>query len=323
MILTVTLNPLLENRFYYDSVELGVSNRSKSHEFKAGGKGINVSRQLNYLDIKNIALTFLGGNNGKILRKILFEEDINFTAISTKSETRLAALAVEKTPARLTTFFEPNNAVSKNEVDQFKSKLEKMMQNCSVVVFSGSSPSTEADEIFSFGIQLANKLDKMSVLDTYGNHLQACIDAAPTILHNNVSEIEKSLSIDLSTEEKKIEFLKGLYKKGIKLAFLTDGDNAIYASKFDFTYKISPPIVDEIDSTGSGDAFVSGIVHGIEKGLVFDEFVKTASALGAVNASKWDVCASTLEETKKLIPQIAITTIGKKLKLIDDSPTSH
>lgn len=323
MILTVTLNPLLENRLYFDSVELGKSNRSTSREFKAGGKGINVSRQLNYLGIKNIALTFLGGNNGKIIRKILLEEEINFTAISTKSETRAATLTVETSPKRLTTFFEPNGVVSQSEADQFKAKMEKMMQNCSIVVFSGSSPCAEADEIFSFGIDLANRLDKISILDTYGNHTQSCINAVPTILHNNVSEVERSLSVDLSTEKKKTRFLKELYEKGIKLAFLTDGDNPIYASKFDFIYKIVPPVVEEVDSTGSGDAFAAGITHGIEKALVFNEFVKNATALGALNASRWDVCTSTLEEAGKYIRHISVKSIGKKLKLIDDSPTSH
>ena len=172
MVLTVTLNPLLENRLYSDSIQLGTSNRSRAQVFKAGGKGINVSRQLNYLGIQNIALTFLGGNYGKILRKILTEEKINFSAISTKSETRSATLTIENNLQRLTTFFEPNKKITDDEVNEFKSKLEKMIQNCSTVIFSGSSPCLETDEIFSFGIELANRLDKTSILDSYGNHLQ-------------------------------------------------------------------------------------------------------------------------------------------------------
>jgi len=321
MVLTVTLNPLLENRLYSDSIQLGVSNRSKAQVFKAGGKGINVSRQLNYLSIQNIALTFLGGNNGKILRKILTEEKINFSAISTKSETRSAILTVEDNLQRLTTFFEPNKKITDDEVNEFKSKLEKMLQNCSIVIFSGSSPCLETDEIFSFGIELANRLDKTSILDSYGNHLQYTIKASPTILHNNVTELENSLSIDLSTENHRVNFLKELYKKGVKIAFLTDAAKPIYASKFDFIYKIDIPTINEVDPTGSGDAFVAGIAFGIQKGIVFDEFVKTASALGTANAAKWDVCSSTPKETKEYVHKIRITPIGKKLKLINDSPT--
>ncbi|MEN8191591.1 MAG: PfkB family carbohydrate kinase [Bacteroidota bacterium] len=321
MILTVTLNPLLENRLYFDSVQMGISNRANNQVFRAGGKGINVSRQLNFLGLKNVALTYLGGSNGKILRRIITEENINFSAVSTKSETRAATLAVEPDKEKLTTFFEPNSEITKTEANEFKSKLNKMIQNCSTVVFSGSSPSAETDDIFSYGIQLANELDKMSVLDTYGEHLSSAINASPTIMHNNISEIENSLAIDLSSEKDKICFLNDLYKKGIKLAFLSDGSKATYASKYDFVYKIEQPAVKEIDSTGSGDAFVAGIIYGIEHGFIFDGFVKTGSALGAVNAAKWTVCSSSPEEIDGYIDQVSITPIGKKMKLINDSPT--
>ena len=94
MILTVTLNPLLESRLYYDSISIGSNNRSINKIYTAGGKGINVSRQLNALGIENIALTFLGGNNGKIYRKLLADEGISFFAVPIKSETRSATLAL-------------------------------------------------------------------------------------------------------------------------------------------------------------------------------------------------------------------------------------
>ncbi len=321
MILTVTLNPLIESRLCYESLSLGKSNRGSKKLYHAGGKGINVSRQLNALGVDNIALTFLGGNNGKIFRKLLSDEGINYFAVPTKAETRSATLAVETKRKRLTTLFEPNSIIARSEASAFKEKLKKMMQNCSIVVFSGSSPSPETDDIYSFGIGLANKLDKLSVLDTYGKHLPSSIEASPTIVHNNLQELESSFSLNLSTEQKKINFLSKLYEKGVKLCFLTDGPNDFYSSKFDFVYKIEQPQVNEIDPTGSGDAFISGIIYGIEEGLVFDEFVKIGAALGAENACKWEVCNTKLVEIKKLIKNVSINPIGKKLKLIDDSPT--
>ena len=321
MVLTVTINPLLENRLYFDKVVFGQSNRGGTQEYKAGGKGINVSRQLNYLNIKNLAHLFLGGNNGKILRRILSEEKIDFTHISTKSETRAAALSIEKDEERITTLFDPNSTILEKEVSEYKSKLEKVIRNCTIIVFSGSSPGESTDEIFPFGIELANKLGKISILDSYGPHLKKCIAASPTILHNNIIELESSLNINLSTEKSKIEFLNDLYINGIKMAFITEGAKPSYASQFDFIYKIENPKVDEIDPTGSGDAFVAGLVYGLEKSLIFNDFSRVASALGAVNASKYDVCTSTLDEVKKLIELVKVSPIGKKIKIIDDSPS--
>lgn len=323
MVLTVTINPLLENRIEVNAISLGKVTRGIEKDLKAGGKGINVSRQLDYLGIKNSALFFLGGNNGKQLRKVLIDENISFTSVSAKGETRAATLIIEKERKRITSVFEPSSKLTENEINEFKTKLIKMIQNCKIVVFSGSVPNREAASIITYGIELANELDKTSVLDTYGEHLQGCIDAQPTVLHNNVQEIEDSLKIPLKNEKQKIQFLKGLYRKGVKLAFLSNGAKPTYASKFDFIYKLKNPIISEIDATGSGDAFVAGITYGLEKALVFDEFVKVATALGAINASKWSVCATQLEETEEIVSSIEIKPIGKKLKLIDDSPTDR
>ncbi len=321
MVLTVTINPLLENRIELTTLPIGHVSRGIKREFKAGGKGINVSRQLDYLSVKNTALLFLGGSNGKRLRKVMIDEDINFTSISSKGETRGATLAIEKSKNRVTSIFEPANKISENEINDFKNKLSKMIQNCSIVVFSGSVPNKEAASIITYGIELANKFDKTSVLDTYGEHLQKCINAKPTLLHNNIDELENSFNIKLSNEASKVKFLKELYNKGIKLAFITNGAKATYANKFGFIYKISFPKAEVIDATGSGDAFVAGIAYGLERALVFDEFVKVATALGSANATTWDVCKVKLEDIQNIIDSIKVKTIGKKFKLINDSPT--
>lgn len=323
MILTITINPLLERRLFYEKIFLGKDNRSFKEEFTSGGKGINVSRQLNYLGLKNSAFTFLGGNNGKILRSILNKENIEHSLVSTKSETRSATLIIEQSENRITTFFGVNSLITKEESDEFKNKLEKMIQNSSIVVFAGSSPCKETNGIFPYGIELANKHDKISILDTYGEHLKMCIDASPTVVHNNINEIESSLGIIIKSEADKIKFLDYLYSKRIKMAFLTDGSNPAYSSKYDFHYKITPPSVKTIDTTGSGDAFVAGIVYGLENSLVYDEIIKIATALGAANAADWNTCSVSFECMNELLSNVKVEPIGKKMKLIDDSPTVH
>lgn len=321
MVLTVTINPLLEKRLFFNSIKFNSNNRSFKQEYKSGGKGINVSRQLNKLNINNQAITFLGGQTGKELRKILTEENINFYAVSCKSDTREATITIDCSNNAVTTFFPPNNLITEKEAKDFADKLEKMIMNCSIVVFSGSSPCKETDFIFPYGIELANKYDKISVLDTYGTHLQDCINSSPTVIHNNVNELAQSLNLKFDNEEDYINALNYFYSKGIKLAFITNGKNSIYASKFNFHYKIYPPNVTEVDATGSGDAFVAGIIYGLEKDLVFDDFVKIGTALGAFNATVLETCNFNYQSFEPIIQNIAVETVGKKMKLIDDRPT--
>lgn len=320
MILTVTLNPLLERRFTYDKISIGSENRSGAEILAAGGKGINVSRQLNNLNVQNHALTFLGGNNGKVLKNVLQEEKIRFTSVRTNSKTRECAIIIEKESNSLSTFFGPNANVTKDEVKEFKHKLDKMIQNCQIVVLSGSSPCDETDPIIPFGIELANKYDKISICDTYGKHLKACIESKPTILHNNINETERSLGISLNSEKKVLDYLDDLYKKDIKQIFITNGKKPGYAQTFGFKYKIESPEIKLMDATGSGDSFVAGIAYGLHDSLVFEEMLKVAASLGAANASSFETSNIKLDYIEKYQDRIKILPIGKKMKTLDVTP---
>ncbi len=317
MILTVTLNPLLERRYIYLKIFFNKGNRNGKVELTAGGKGINVSRQLNNLNIDNLAFTFLGGNNGKLFKDILLKEKINFTAIRTLNETRDAALIINESDKKISTFFGCNTLITEKEVDEFKIKLEKIIQNTEIVVFSGSSPCQTANSIFPFGIEIANKYDKISVCDTYGNHLKDCIKAKPTIMHNNISEIESSINILLRNEKEILNYLDYLYDAEIKQSYITNGAKATYSSNFDFKYKVENPAVYSVDPTGSGDCFVAGIVYGFHNNLTYEETLVIASSLGAANAGRFETCNVSHNEIEYFKPQVKISTIGKKIRKLN------
>ena len=320
MILTVTINPLLERRLTYKNALFKTGNRNGKLNLKAGGKGINVSRQLNLLQIQNIALTFAGGLNGKLFKEELKKEEIKNSVVQTKSETRECSVIINQSTKKVASFFSENSFVSDSEVHAFTSQMEKMIENSEMVIFSGSSPCKEADSIFPAGIEIANKLGKISFCDTYGNHLQDCIGASPTLLHNNLEEIETSLNVTIPDETQISDFLDKLYSKGIKQVFITNAEKDFYSSNFDFHYKVSLPKIDVVDSTGSGDAFVAGIIYGWVKRLTFSEQVLFASSLGMNNAKSFDVCNIASDVSGSFINQIKIEPVGKKIKLIDDSP---
>lgn len=314
MILTVTLNPLLERRFYFDKVINGTEPlRAKSLHLSVGGKGVNVSRQLNNLNKDNLAFLFLGGNNGKIIRRLLREEKINYSIIQIVAENREAALAIDESEPSVSTFFSPNPNISISESDEFKLKLEKIIPNMDIVIFSGGTPCDNANDIFPFGIEICKKYDKISILDTYGEHLYYCLKKGPTVVHNNVLEVEHSLDIKLSTEEEIIEYLKNLYSQGIKQTFLTNGASYFFSSNHDFVYKVFPPNTNEKDSTGSGDSFVAGAAFCLDNCLSFEETLRRASSIGAKNAEKFSTSNVSLNEAFEYADLIKIESVGKKI----------
>lgn len=83
MITTVTLNPMVDKTVRLDSLKRGTIHRGTQMSMVAGGKGINVSRQLARLGIKTVATGFLGGGTGAIVQKLLGEEGIDHDFVMT------------------------------------------------------------------------------------------------------------------------------------------------------------------------------------------------------------------------------------------------
>lgn len=320
MILVATLNPLVDYRLSYPTVHLFKHHRNPIQNIIAGGKGINVSRQLKKFGINSLNITFLGGNNGRNFKSLIEKDELQSVFIKTESETRISSTVIDESKKEVTTFFSANQYISKKEADEFYNKLEKMIPNCEILVLSGSSPSENCDEIFPQAIELAIKHDKIVFLDTYGKHLIDSLNSSPTIFHCNVEEVQSSLNLSLTNEDEKRNFLFDCYNKGVKQVFLTDGAESFYSSQFDYHYKIEPPQISSIDSTGSGDAFFSGVVKGIYEDLVYEDVLRFATAAGAANAMTTDVCNLSLNEIEQLIPSVRVSQVGKKMKLIDVTP---
>lgn len=319
MILIVTLNPLLERRYTCKSVDYGNVNRDALINLKPGGKGINVSRQLKQFGLSSYNLFFSGGNEGKLYREVIRKEGFEFSSVQIESETRSASVIIDEDLMQVTSFFSEDPAVTEKECDEFINRLDKMIRNCEMIIFSGSSVKG-AEKIIPACIEIANKYDKVSICDTYGSNLENCLNQAPTIIHNNADEIKNSLNIPLASEEEFKEFLDLVNQKNIKRSFVTDGANTFYSSNFGYHYRITPPFVNAVDSTGSGDSFVAGIIYCWHNNLVFEDSLRFATALAAVNSTTFQVCNVKPEEVERLSPSVIVESIGKKIKTIDDTP---
>lgn len=318
MILTVTLNPIIEQRLHFSKVLRGEANRAHKQSYYAGGKGINVSRQLTKMGVKNLALTFLGGDNGRRLRATMTAEGLNFTAVAVKSETRNGITVIEDEPARVTHLFGENSVITPEEVNEFKFKLEKMIQNCEYVVFSGSSPSPACDDIFAYGIQIAEKYDKTAVLDTYGKALELALNERPAILHINKQEASDYFGKKIEDEVDIISALEEFNNLGVKIGIISDGDSPVYMNHFGFVHKITPPEVKVVDETGSGDAFVAGLVYGLYNDEILTDILRMATSCGAANAGSVTVCEVDYSNIEHLLDEILIEPIGKKLNLMNE-----
>jgi 1-phosphofructokinase family hexose kinase len=308
MILTITLNPMLDKTVHIDRLERGTIHRAQKMVMVPGGKGINVSRQLKRLGIKTLATGFLGGDGGKIVARLLSEEGIDHDFVMTDVMTRDGVTYLEP-DGTWTAMFEPSLPIDVRFVQELDRKIQALVPQSTWVVCGGSSPGHEADDLFHEAIVYAHKASVPSVLDSYGNTFELAMKAQPTMVKPNKREFELTYGRKLETPVDHVNAVKFLLEKGARYCVISDGGTAFFAGVRGHFWRVTPPSVKTVNATGSGDAMIGGILYGFRQGWKFEQCLAFGAAAGAANAGTWDVAALSLEEIISLESKVVMQRV--------------
>lgn len=309
MITTVTLNPMLDKTIRVRALERGRIERASAMEMVAGGKGVNVSRQLHRLGIETTATGFLGGEVGKIVAGLIRSEGYNEEFVWTAGSTREGLTFLEE-DGTSTSVFEPSSGIAVDEAAQLKQKVAGLRAKSSWVVCSGSSPARSADELFREIIRDIRPIGVSTVLDSYGPAFARALEAVPTMVKPNKPELEQSLKTSLSTEGEIRRALGTMLKSGVRYCVLTDGSHPVFAASDEGEWKLTPPALNAVNPTGSGDSMVAGILYGFMKNWNFERCLRFGAAAGAANAAVWAVAASSYDSIMKYEPTIQVQKLS-------------
>lgn len=306
MITTVTLNPMLDKTVRMESLRRGSIHRANSMSMVAGGKGINVSRQLKTLRTETLATGFLGGSTGQMVRAAMDHDRIPHDFVETGILTREGVTYLEA-DGTSTAVFEPATKPTVESVHALSKKVDDLAKRSTWIVCSGSSPGGEADDVFYEGILSAHRANCHSILDSYGNAFDLALKGVPTIVKTNKTEFEGSTGVTLRREADMRLALRKLVQAGVHHAILTDGPRPVYVGSKEGEWKVTPPEIAPVNPVGSGDAMVAGLIFGLVQNWVFERCLRFGVAAGVANALVWEVaCASyetILDIDSKLIVQ--------------------
>lgn len=85
----------------------------------------------------------------------------------------------------------------------------------------------------------------------------------------------------IAGEEDPVRAAAWLRGRGVGAVAITLGADGCYVSGPGFEGQIAPPAVDEVDGTGSGDAFAAGLLYGTLEGWDLERAARFACAAGA------------------------------------------
>ena len=308
MISTVTLNPMLDKTVSLDTVRRGAVSRATGVAMVVGGKGVNVSRQLRMLGEETLATGFAGGEIGSLLERLLDGEGIPHRFARIGGMTREGVTYLEK-DGTMTSVFEPPGAVTEEEAEILIGMCREIAGTSDWVVLSGSSPSPASDDVFRRVAADCRSRGIPVVLDSYGNALARGVESVPDFLKPNRDEFEQTFGTRLSGDAAMIRGARGLVERGVRYVLITDGARPFVAADRESAWKVTPPRVETVDPTGSGDSMIAGILYGLRQSWPFADCIGFGAAAGAANASVRDVAGCSLEKIRSLLPGVMVTRV--------------
>ena len=306
MITTVTLNPMLDKTVSVGRIRPGGIARADAVRVIVGGKGVNVARQIHRLGGGALALTFAGGETGKMLERLLAGEGLPHRLVRVDGMTR-EGVTYREADGSVTSVFEPQHPVTPEECRALVDACAASLGDSAWVACSGSSPCRETDGAFAEIIRLCRARGIPAALDSYGEAMTLGAAAAPDLLKMNRDEFYSTFGRRIDSARDARDAAREVVRGGIARCVISDGPRAVAAAASAGAWIVDPPPVTALNPTGSGDALLAGIIHGLGCGWDFPDALAFGSAAGAANAAVWDVCAAGLEQITGLLDRVRIT----------------
>ncbi len=283
-VLTVGLNPALQNVLAFDRLRPEAVNRAASATHLASGKGINVSRTLSLLGRKTVCTGVLGGPNGALIEEELKREGLHsaFTAIA--ACTRQCITLIDRQRGTTTELIEPSPNVTADEVDRWIHAYESLTPWSDFIAISGTIPNGFPGGLYRRLINYAHKSRKRVILDCGGQLFMDGAASEPEVLKCNEEEFCAALQIAHMSTSDLVKNAEKFVKGNTDWVVITRGaEPALFISKSS-VYWATPPRIQAVNPIGSGDAVSSGIIIGIMDGMEEELVVRLGVACGTANA---------------------------------------
>ena len=269
--------------------------------FYSGGGGINVSRAINNLGGKSVAIHFSGGRTGIQLQELLSNEEIEHYPINLKGTTR-ENLSVFDTATDLHYRFGlPGPIVNENEWQKGLNIIERSLSENDYLVASGKLTSGIPDDYYMMVGEIAKRKKAKFVLDTKGEALQHAIKTDLFLFKPNLSELAslygKEMLSNKMLEESAKDFMAN---HNCEIMVVSLGRRGALLVTSDILEYVRAPIVHEKNTIGAGDSMLAGMLMKAQAGYTSKTMIQYGVASGAAATLKRGTQLCQKEDVEKI-----------------------
>lgn len=306
---TITLNAAYDLVGRLKRIELGEVNTVETLGLFPAGKGINVAKVLNDLDVEVAVGGFLGEDNQGD-----FEHMFRITGLQDKfqrvpGKTRIN-VKITETEADVTDLNFLGYQISAEDWQKFVADSLDYCKEFDIVAVCGSLPRGVTPELFADWLLQLHQAGVKVVLDSSNAALTAGLKANPWLVKPNHRELESWVGHSLPTLNDIIVAAKKLKAQGIANVIVSMGANGSLWLSDNAVVQAQPPKCENVVSTvGAGDSMVAGLIYGFVNNLSQQEILAFASAVSAFAVSQSNVGVSDRALLEPILEQVKVTLI--------------
>jgi 1-phosphofructokinase family hexose kinase len=306
-VVTVTLNPAIDQTLRIPGFAAGRVNRVADSRSDAGGKGVNVASVLADLGVPVIATGFLGRDNAALFATFCTRKRIEDRFVRIAGSTRVGIKIVDGPQTTDINF--PGLTPNRGEIDELFEIIDGLAAPGRWFVLAGSVPAGVAETIYASLIDSIHEKGGRAVLDTSGRPLHEALVSRPEVMKPNIEELSELAGRSLAGPASVREAGLSLLDRGIQRVVVSmGGDGAVFVDR-DQSLLARPPKVEVRSTVGAGDAMVGGLVAGMIRGLPLDDLARLATASGAYAVTRVGSGIENRSEHQNLMNQIEIESL--------------
>ncbi len=259
MILTFTPNPSLDLTYELDELVRGEVQRSEFMSVEAGGKGINVTRNLIANGAASQAVAPVGGPSGEQFLSLLEGAEVDLIQVPVDGAVRMNVSLAEENGVG-TKINASGSQLSEYELERMLSKTADAARGATWVAACGSMPLGVPENLYARVVSLARDAGCRSAVDSSGPPLAAALEEGPDLIKPNLEELSELVGRELATFGDVLEAAKEVWAGGVGNvlvslgadgAILLDGEGALHADTPPFTPR---------STVGAGDSLLAGFL---------------------------------------------------------------
>lgn len=312
MIATVTLNAAIDQVYEMNTLQVGQTNRVMQKFQQGGGKGINVARVITALDGDVLIGGFVGGLNGDKIKALLIEERLQSKFIQIEGESRICLTVTNQETKEMTELLEEGPTIHQHEWQKMLNWIELQADHSEYFVLSGSLPKGVPTDAYATITHLLKQKGVRVALDTSGEALKQGVAAIPFAIKPNEDEIVQLIGKPIEGQEDLIEAGEKLHALGIEHVCFSLGEKGALFVHSSGVYKVNAPAIQVVNTVGSGDAFLGGLIFKLSQGADYSDAYKWAVACGSVNAGNKEIAKVQKEAVKSVLKELQITKIKER-----------